>query len=62
MSVGFVVDFTAGGHRQVEKWIAGEPKPSFWHGVDVSTERQVEVVTYRCDTCGYLESYAPGRE
>jgi len=58
MSNGFIVDYMAGGKRQVEKWLAGEPKPSFWHGVDIKNQSQIEVVTYRCDECGYLESYA----
>lgn len=58
MSNGFIVDYMAGGKRQVEKWNAGEPKPSFWHGVDIKNQSQIEVVTYRCDECGYLESYA----
>lgn len=58
-SMGFIVDYGAGGKRQVEKWVAGEPKPSYWYGVDIKNQDQIEVVTYRCDECGYLESYAP---
>jgi hypothetical protein len=59
MSSGFIVDYGAGGKRQVEKWVAGEPKPVFLHGVDIKNLSQIEVVTYRCDECSYLESYAP---
>lgn len=62
MTGGFVVDYLPGGNRQVEKWVAGAPKQSFWHGVDITKESQIEVVTYRCDGCGYLESYAPRQE
>jgi hypothetical protein len=59
MSSGFLVDYAAGGKRRVETWIAGEPKPASLHGVDIKNQSQIEVVTYRCDECSYLESYAP---
>lgn len=58
MSSGFIVDFGAGGSRQVQKWVAGPPKPSFFYGIDIKKLGQIEVVNYRCDECGYLESYA----
>ena len=59
---GFVVDYAAGGNRKVAEWVQGEPKGSFWHGVDLSSASQIPIVTYRCAACGYLEFYALGKE
>ena len=62
MEQGFVVDYAAGGNRKVAEWVQGEPKGSFWHGVDLSSASQIPIVTYRCAACGYLEFYARGKE
>ena len=50
----------AGGSRKVAEWVQGEPKGSFWHGVDLSSASQIPIITYRCSACGYLEFYARG--
>jgi predicted nucleic-acid-binding Zn-ribbon protein len=57
MSEGFVVDNTHGG-RAVSSWVEGAPNKSFWVGVSLSGKEPVEIVTYRCNRCGFLESYA----
>jgi len=54
--------YAAGGNRKVAEWVQGEPKGSFWHGVDLSSASQIPIVTYRCAACGYLEFYARGKE
>ena len=59
---GSVVDYAAGGNRKVAEWVQGEPKGSFWHGVDLSSASQIPIVTYRCAAYGYLEFYARGKE
>jgi hypothetical protein len=54
MKQGFIVDY-ANGHW-VNKWAPGTPKKSF---VRFLWPRQwMPVGTFRCDNCGYLESYA----
>jgi hypothetical protein len=58
MSEGFVADTTYGG-ASVSSWIEGEPKRSWWMGVKLAGETPIEIKTWRCDRCGYLESYAP---
>jgi predicted nucleic-acid-binding Zn-ribbon protein len=57
MEQGFIVD-EGYGKKLVSAWIAGEPQKSFWAGLRVSARERVEVATYRCRQCGYLESYA----
>ena len=57
MEPGFVVDESY-GKKLVAQWIAGKPQKSFWMGLRLGSAEPVEVATYRCQRCGYLESYA----
>lgn len=57
MSVGVLIDQTYGG-AQAEKWQPGEATASFWTGLKQDKKTQLQVATWRCDKCGYLESYA----
>ena len=58
MSEGFVLD--RGDHNALaqQRWIEGEPQKSFWLGLKTKGREAFQVTTYRCDSCGYLESYA----
>jgi hypothetical protein len=57
MEAGFIVDHDYSQNR-VETWVKGEPKKSFWTGLQISGRPQLPVTTYRCQACGYLEAYA----
>jgi len=57
MEPGFLPDGTHSGFTQ-QKWAPGTPQPSFWMGLKLNDAEVVPVVTYRCPSCGYLESYA----
>ncbi|HEX8197373.1 MAG TPA: PF20097 family protein [Pyrinomonadaceae bacterium] len=58
MEIGTIVDQTAGGKMQ-SRWLEGEPKESFWAGgLQTDGKEKYKVETYRCQNCGYLESYA----
>lgn len=57
MEEGFIGDAIPGG-LMPSKWVEGRPEKSFWHGIKIKGKRQVEIQTYRCSSCGYLESYA----
>ena len=58
MDTGFTVD-VGYGKSAVPKWVAGEPVTSFWaSGLKLRGKEQLDVTTYRCRRCGYLESYA----
>jgi predicted nucleic-acid-binding Zn-ribbon protein len=56
MEVGFILE--GGEGRFVSEWVEGAPEFSFWTGLKTSNRRKLEVTTYRCARCGYLESYA----
>ena len=53
---GFVLDESY-AQRKPSKWIEGEPEYWMWN-LKVRGKRQIEIASYRCTQCGYLESYA----
>ena len=57
MEDGFVLDNTHGGYAQ-STWVEGSPAKSFWVGLKLQGREQIPVKTLRCESCGYLESYA----
>jgi hypothetical protein len=59
MEQGFMVDRGHHSSANIQSWHAGEPQKSFWLGLRTNRDAQIEIQTYRCSRCGYLESYAP---
>jgi hypothetical protein len=59
MEPGYLID-QGYGSKTVPKWVAGLPRTSMWTGLKLRGLAQVDVSTYRCRRCGYLESYASG--
>lgn len=57
MEEGFIKDQSHGAVYS-SKWVEGAPEESFWTGTKTRGKLQVQVTTYRCTGCGYLESYA----
>ena len=57
MESGFIVD-EGYGTKAVPKWVAGEPVKSIWTGLKLRGTTRLDVTTFRCKRCGYLESYA----
>ena len=45
--------------KVIETWFEGEPKKAFF-GLNTVGIRHFETKTWRCNGCGFLESYAPG--
>ena len=56
---GYVVDFGDSGARTIPSWREGEPRKSIWMGLKLGKTNPIEITTWRCSRCGYLESYAP---
>lgn len=56
MVQGYVLAFTPVGVR-VSQWNAGIPKKAFGVGIKDSS-LQIPIATFRCESCGFLESYA----
>ena len=59
MEPGYTVD-NGYGKSTVAQWVAGEPETSLWMGggLKLRGKDKLDVTTYRCRRCGYLESYA----
>ena len=57
MEQGFLVDHNYGTAEQ-PSWVEGPVERSFWTGVKTRGKERRQVVTNRCDICGYLESFA----
>ena len=58
MEEGFILDHSHGARMQ-SLWAEGKPQRSIWTGIKIAKDSQHPVSTYRCEKCGYLESYAP---
>ncbi|MES2443150.1 MAG: hypothetical protein V4574_09995 [Pseudomonadota bacterium] len=59
MTEGFILD-TTDGARKVASWVEGAPDRSMWLGVKLGKRVNLEIQTWRCGRCGFLESYAKG--
>lgn len=58
MEEGFIADRGDYEYKTVSSWTEGKPTKSFWSGVKTDKNRQIEIKTFRCSNCGYLESFA----
>ena len=60
MTGGFIADWAEGNVR-ISRWLEGDPVPGWVREVKPEHNRQWKVRTYRCNACGFLESYARER-
>lgn len=58
MVQGFMAVWATAGDRRISNWVEGAPIKSFWYGTSVPADKYIPVGTFRCSTCGFLESYA----
>ena len=59
MGPGYLLEFTDDNSRRATDWVEGEPEKGFLGTLKIKGHKRLPVVTYRCDRCAYLESYAP---
>ena len=60
MSEGFVADRTHHSAAAVPSWVEGQPERSVWTGLKLSGKPRLDIATWRCTRCGFLEQYASG--
>ena len=58
MGHGFIPGNYAHEGRVVGTWAPGEPRRSFWSGTKPPDGPEIPIATFRCASCGFLESYA----
>jgi len=59
MEQGFVADKAHFSMPEMQTWVEGAPERSVWTGLKLKDREVIPVMTFRCERCGYLESYAP---
>ena len=57
MEPGFILDRGHYGQHEEQSWVEGQPVLG-WTGIKTKGRDAFTVTTYRCEACGYLESYA----
>ena len=58
MEKGYIADLAEGVVLQ-SAWTRGVPKPRrVIGGIRWNREENIAIITFRCESCGYLESYA----
>ncbi len=55
---GFLFDRGDGNYASVSQWVAGIPVKYRWTGLHLDGCAKLDVITFRCQGCGFLESYA----
>jgi hypothetical protein len=61
METGFLLDLSHGA-RLVASWISGPPQKGRWfRSVKIKGKTSYQAEVWRCEDCGYLESYAKQR-
>jgi uncharacterized C2H2 Zn-finger protein len=59
MQQGYILDSMYGNLvTTTSKWSKGKPKKILTFALPSTEKKSIEITTYRCPECGYLESYA----
>jgi len=57
MQIGFIEDSSYAAIL-VSTWQGGLPEKNFLGSLKTRGKTRIKITTYRCTSCGYLESYA----
>jgi Domain of unknown function (DUF6487) len=60
MQEGFILEFTSHASSSASRWVEGVPAKALLFGLRTADKEQHPIQSYRCQACGYLESYARG--
>ena len=58
MEEGYMLERAPNIELKVSEWVEGRPEKSFWVGLNLRHRNRLPIMTYRCEKCGWLESYA----
>ena len=58
METGFILDKVDDNRLKTPEWLEGNPERAFWTGLNTKGRNRFNIITYRCERCGLLESYA----
>ena len=60
MVAGFLLAYGKYEQNRLTNWVEGVAQKSIWTGISLKKKIMLPTVTYRCQRCGFLESYAHG--
>jgi predicted nucleic-acid-binding Zn-ribbon protein len=58
MEEGTITDLINAVQAQVPVWVKGKAEPGTFSNLKLSFKKKLQVTTWRCTQCGFLESYA----
>ncbi len=59
MQQGYILDSMYGNLvTTTSKWSRGKPKKILYFALPSADNKSIEIATFRCPECGFLESYA----
>lgn len=59
MGQGFLLDLAHADSKKLTHWVEGAPERGWFGLLRVRGKRKLTVETWRCERCGFLESFAP---
>ena len=60
MQEGFILEYATNASASASRWVEGAPVKALLFGVRTAHKEQHPIQSFRCQSCGYLESYAKG--
>ena len=60
MQEGFILEYATNASSSASRWVEGAPVKTLLFGVRTADKEQHPIQSFRCQSCGYLESYAKG--
>lgn len=58
MVQGYLLELGDSNLRTVTQWVSGAPEAGAFMGMQVKGRDQFPTQSFRCSSCGFLESYA----
>ena len=60
MQEDFILEYATNASASASRWVEGAPVKALLFGVRTAHKEQHPIQSFRCQSCGYLESYAKG--
>jgi hypothetical protein len=61
MAQGFILDHADGQQNKATAWVEGEPEKGWFGSIKTRGRRVLELESWRCEKCGFLDNYAPAQ-
>ena len=58
MEAGFILDKVDDNRLKTPEWLEDSPERALWTRINTKGRNRLNIITYRYERCGLLESYA----